>query len=37
VFHNEFLLFNEKEKTKTRYSVSDHYGVRTVMMVDPNF
>jgi hypothetical protein len=37
VFHNEFLLFNEKEKTKTRYSISDHYGIRTVMTVDPNF
>jgi len=36
-FFNEYLLFNDKEKTKTRYSVSDHYGIKTTMAVDPNF
>lgn len=37
VFFNEFMYFNEKEKTKSKYSISDHYGLKTIMMLDPNF
>ncbi|MGI6393174.1 MAG: endonuclease/exonuclease/phosphatase family protein [bacterium] len=37
VFENEFTLVNEKKKTKTTYSVSNHYGLQTVMTVDPNY
>ncbi len=31
VFLNRFILLDEENKTKTRYSISDHYGIRTVV------
>lgn len=31
VFLNQFILINKEEKTKTRFSISDHYGIRTVV------
>ena len=34
IFLNEFTEFNDKEMTKTRYSVSDHYGITTTMTVE---
>jgi endonuclease/exonuclease/phosphatase family metal-dependent hydrolase len=34
IFLNEFVEFNDKEMTKTRYSVSDHYGITTTMTVE---
>lgn len=37
IFYNEFLLFNDAKKTKTRCSLSNHYGVKTIMVTDPNF
>ena len=34
IFLNEFTDFDMKNQTKTRYSVSDHYGITTIMKVE---
>ena len=34
VFFNEFTDFNTEKQTKTRYSVSDRYGITTVMTAE---
>ena len=34
IFLNEFTDFDMEHHTKTRYSVSDHYGITTVMRVE---
>lgn len=34
IFLNEFTEFNTEKQTKTRYSVSDHYGITTTMAVE---
>ena len=34
IFLNEFTEFDDKKMTKTRYSVSDHYGITTVMSME---
>ena len=34
LFLNEFTEFNTEKQTKTRYSVSDHYGVTATMTVE---
>lgn len=34
IFLNEFTEFDDKKMTKTRYSVSDHYGITTTMAVE---
>ncbi len=31
---NEFVLTDEKAQTKTKFSVSDHYGISTTMTID---
>jgi hypothetical protein len=31
VFLNRFTLIDEKNKTRTRYSISDHYGIKTTV------
>ena len=34
IFLNEFTEFNTEKQTKTRYSVSDHYGITATMTVE---
>ena len=34
IFLNEFTIFNDKQQTKTRFSVSDRYGITAVMKVE---
>ena len=34
IFLNEFTDFNKENQTKTSYSVSDHYGITTVMSME---
>ena len=31
VFINSFTLIDEEKKTRTRYSISDHYGIKTIV------
>lgn len=31
VFLNSFSLIDEEKKTRTRYSISDHYGIKTIV------
>jgi len=31
VFLNRFTLIDEENKTRTRYSISDHYGIKTIV------